>query len=443
MTERDALSVSDAMQLAKMALEQVAVRVIGEVTNVSLNYAAAVYFTLKDEAAQMPCLMWRNAYELCGFQLKDGLLVEVSGVFSVYAPKGRMQFQVRQMTLAGEGALRMRVAALARKLEAEGLMAEALKRPLPAFPERIAVVTSSRGKAVHDVLRTLARRYPVAEVLIAGVQVEGEGAIEAIVEGLRVAGSTPGVDVVILCRGGGSYEDLMPFNSEEVARAVRACPVPVVTGIGHEPDVSIADLVADVHASTPTAAAERVAPAVQEIEDRLSGLATRLGRGLVHVLQGCGHRLELLTNRTVLSDPDALLASFGLRLDAAIEVLARSLPARLERDALRVEEMRRTLSRMAPRITERFAHELTSTASRFRPVAPRLVERHEGSVALLAAQLDTLSPLAVLARGYAVCYDATGAIVRRARDVDVGNRVTVRLAEGRLGCLVQDREVPS
>jgi len=176
-----------------------------------------------------------------------------------------LQFVVRQLEPAGEGRLRMQVAELARRLEAEGLMSPERKRRIPSHPSRIAVVTSPRGKAVHDVLRTLRRRYPLAEVLVAGVAVEGDGAPSEIVEGLRVAAAAQ-PDVVLLVRGGGSYEDLMPFNAESVARAVVASPVPVVTGIGHEPDTSIADMVADLRASTPTAAAESVAPSVEELE---------------------------------------------------------------------------------------------------------------------------------------------------------------------------------
>ncbi|HEY5276575.1 MAG TPA: exodeoxyribonuclease VII large subunit, partial [Coriobacteriia bacterium] len=255
-----AFTVTEAMTLAKRTLEAVPLRVMGEVSELTDRSGyKAIYFTLTDGSSVMPCLMWRDAFELAGVQVREGMLVEVSGALTVYPPKGRMQFQVRSLQAAGEGALRMQVAALARRLEAEGLMRPERRRSLPEHPDRIALVTSPRGKAVHDVIRTLRRRYPIAELLIAGVTVEGAGAADAIVQGLHAAGAS-GADVVILARGGGSYEDLMPFNDETVVRAIAECPVPVVTGIGHEPDTSLADMVADLRASTPTAAAEAVAP---------------------------------------------------------------------------------------------------------------------------------------------------------------------------------------
>jgi exodeoxyribonuclease VII large subunit len=238
-----ALTVTEAMTLAKGALEGVRVRVVGEVSefNDKPGYKAA-YFTVSDGGAAMPCLMWRDQYVASGVTLRCGMLVEMSGSFSAYIAKGRLQFTVRS-ALAGEGNLRLQVAALARKLEGEGLMRPERKRPLPRYPQRIAVVTSPRGKAVHDVVRTLRRRYPLAELLVAGVAVEGEGAPAAIAEGLRVAGECR-PDVVLLVRGGGSYEDLMPSApSRSPERSLR-----VSSGRDRyrsEPDNSIADMVAD------------------------------------------------------------------------------------------------------------------------------------------------------------------------------------------------------
>ncbi len=277
-----ALSVSAAMGLAKNALETVVVRLVGEVSEVNDKPGyKAVYFTVKDEKASLPCMMWMSRYQASGVSLCVGALVELTGRFSLYAAKGRMNFDVFSVTLAGEGQLRLQVANLARELEAMGLMDPARKRPLPVYPETIGVVTSPRGAAVHDVLRTLRRRYPLARILFAGVPV-GAGAPAALIEGMqRVV--MDGAEVVLLVRGGGSFEDLMPFNDRRLARTIAACPVPVVTGIGHEPDTSIADMVADVRASTPTAAAEAVAPDRREIAARIparrpSGIAAAVPR---------------------------------------------------------------------------------------------------------------------------------------------------------------------
>jgi exodeoxyribonuclease VII large subunit len=438
-TPETAVSVADAMALAKGTLERVRLRVVGEVTDATIKPGyKAIYFSLKDESALMPCLMWRDAYESAGIVLADGQLVEVSGYFTAYVPKGRLQFQVRSIEVAGEGALRMRVAALARRLEAEGLMDERRKRLLPPFPQRIGLVTSPRGKAVHDVIRTLARRYPVAELVVAGVQVEGEGAAAEIVRGLSALAAEPGIDVIILGRGGGSYEDLMPFNDEGVARAVAASPVPVVTGIGHEPDTSIADMVADVRASTPTAAAEAASPDVSEVSGLLQAQHRLLGRALVHVVKAARHRLAVIESRSALRDSDVAFARQRQTLDMLALSLGRAIPDRLRRQSEALDRARDALRRLGPRQTAPAAEHAAQIAGRLVTSGHGLVERADAAVRLGAARLDALSPLAVLGRGFAVCYEAEGAVVRSWRDVAPGAGVRVRLAEGHLGCVVSD-----
>jgi exodeoxyribonuclease VII large subunit len=271
---------------------------------------------------------------------------------------------------------------------------------------------------VHDVVRTLRRRYPWAELLVAGVAVEGSDAVASIVRGLDAVYGA-GVDVVILARGGGSYEDLMPFNSEQVARAIVRSPVPLVSGIGHEPDTTIADMVADLRASTPTAAAEAVSCASSELASNVHQLSRRLVRGLVHAAQVSAHRLSRVADRRVFRDSDALLGQFALRLDGAATSLAVALPGRLERDSDRIGRMREALLRDGPRI-----------------VGPG-----EERLALARARLEDLSPMAVLNRGYAVCYDAEGKrVLRSPAGVAAGDRVRVRLEHGGLGCTVDSVE---
>jgi len=414
-----ALTVTEAMTAAKRALESVSLRVIGEVSEFSdkPGYKAA-YFTVCDADASMPCMMWRDAYLASGVELRSGALVEMTGGFSAYVPKGRMQFMVRSLALAGEGVLRMQVAALARKLEAEGLMRSERKRELPAYPTRIAVVTSPRGKAIHDVIRTLRRRSPMVELLVVGVQVEGVDASAAIVEGLRVA-SEACPDAVLLVRGGGSYEDLMPFNSEEVARAVVASMVPVVTGIGHEPDTSIADMVADVTASTPTAAAEAAAPSAVRIENQLEKMSRLLGGALAQRVRDARHGVGRLAERPVLADPRILLGRAAQAVDLAGQGLQRAIPERLRRDEERIAYVHRSLA----------------------GVGPRVVERSREKVAIASARLGDLSPLSILGRGYAVCYGPDGrTVVKSVDSVASGDRVGVRVADGRLGCVVETAE---
>lgn len=415
MSEQRALSVTEAMTLAKRTLEGVRVTVVGEVSefNDKPGYKAA-YFTVCDGDASMPCLMWRDAYVASGIPLRCGMLVELSGQFSAYVPKGRMQFSVKRLQLAGEGRLRMQVAELARRLELEGLTSPQRKKPIPRLPEVIGVVTSPRGKAVHDVIRTLKRRYPMAEVRLAGVQVEGEGAVDQIVEGLEVADAA-GCDVILLVRGGGSYEDLMPFNSERVARAVASMRTPVITGIGHEPDRSVADMVADLSASTPTAAAESAAPSIDELGSTLGREQVRLGRALQHLVAGYVHRLSRVAHRPAFSDPRSILAAPLQAIDVARMRLERAIPARLERDA----------------------HRLDVAAGRFARLAPQLTQSWGNRVAMGAARLDDLSPLKILARGYSATFlDDGRTVVRSVEQVDAGDAIRVRVSDGTLSCSV-------
>ncbi len=417
MAEPRALTVTEAMTSAKNALESVRLTVVGEVSefNDKPGYKAA-YFTVSDGGAAMPCLMWRDSYVASGVELRCGMLVELTGNFSAYVPKGRMQFSVRGLTLAGEGNLRLQVAALARKLELEGLMRAERKRELPRFPERIAVVTSPRGKAIHDVLRTLRRRYPLAELLVAGVAVEGDSAPAAIVEGLRIA-SESGAEVVLLVRGGGSYEDLMPFNSEEVARAVAACQVPVVTGIGHEPDNSIADMVGDVRASTPTAAAEAVAPDMAELQSVLLRERRALARALQNRVHTAAQRVARLAGRPVLRDPQAVLGPVTQRLDYVSMRLSRAIPERLARDSQRVEYL----------------------AGRILRAGPHLADRSRSRFEMAAARLEDLSPLAILGRGYSATFAEDGrTVVKSISQVQPGDLVQVRVSDGRILATVSE-----
>jgi exodeoxyribonuclease VII large subunit len=411
------LSVSQALALAKDSLEQISATIVGEVSELSDKPGyKAVYFTLTDEAAALSCLMWRNNYQRTGVELRQGMLVEVSGVFSVYAAKGRMNFDVKALRLAGEGELRLKVAALARKLEAQGLMDPLRKRPLPLFPAKVALVTSPRGKAVHDVLRTLRRRYPLAEVLIAGVPVEGNGAAASIIEGLTVAQAS-GAEVILLVRGGGSYEDLMPFNDEALAQAIAASTLPVVTGIGHEPDNSIADMVADFRASTPTAAAERIVPNQEDLASTLTHRESSLRRSLTMILTQARTTLAWLCGRTLFTDPSVLLRDYELALDGSTERLRQSLPRKLLRDSQLVDTMRARLALLGSNL-------LRSPTAAFE---------------LNAARLDGLSPLAVLARGYSIAYDGRGHVIDSVDAVDLHQQLRVRLADGSLICAVEEK----
>ena len=461
----NACSVTQAMNMAKRGLEQIRLTVVGEISEFSdkAGYKAA-YFTIRDDECSMPCLMWRDVYRASGLQLRQGMLVQVTGCFSCYPAKGRMQFTVRKIALAGEGNLRMQVAQIAQKLQAEGLMDPSRKRRTPALPARIAVVTSPRGKAIRDVMRTLRRRYPLGELMVFGVPVEGAGAPAAMCEALVAAQQAqPAPDVILLVRGGGSYEDLMPFNDEGLARCVAASTIPVVTGIGHEPDNSIADMVADRRCSTPTAAAEAVAPSVDELRQKLKNATRMLGDAYGGQVGRLSASLEKLADRRVWDDPHYLTGGFQQTLDMQSERLVRALPATLnarrsELDLLgqrlssaipeglsaRSHELEIAKSRLlaaGPTIVSRAAHDVELARANLEHLGPGLTERFEREVAVGAGKLDALSPLKTLSRGYSITYAADGAsVIDSADKAAPGDEIVVQLADGSLDCTVNNIE---
>lgn len=408
------LSVSEAMQAAKRSLESITVKLIGEVSEVNAKAGyKAVYFTVKDAGASLPCMIWLNRYHQSGVQLCVGQRVELTGRFTLYAPKGRMNFDVFSISLAGEGDLRRRVAELARRLEREGLMAASRKRPVGSLYEHIGLVTSPRGAAVHDVLRTIRRRFPVARISLAGVAVEGSQAPQGIVFGIDAC-VRAGCEVILVVRGGGSFEDLMPFNDERLARAIAACPVPVVTGIGHEPDTSIADMVADVRSSTPTAAAERVSPDSSTLLRELDARAASMSASQRLAIERYEARLGHIASRPLFKDPHLLFSTDLLTLDLLHDRLSRALPECLAKDSLHLNDMQRRLCDRAKTSFERFEHDL----------------------ALRAGRLHDLSPLAVLSRGYAIAKDEEGSVVRSIHAVHGGDRIDVAVSDGVISCSV-------
>lgn len=432
-----ALSVSAAMALAKGALEGVTVRIVGEVSELSNKPGyKAVYFTVKDKSAALPCMMWNNRYNACGVQLSVGALVELTGRFTLYAAKGRMNFDVSSVSLAGEGNLRLQVANLARKLEAEGLMSAARKRPLPLYPEKIGLVTSPRGAAVHDVLRTLRRRFPLAHVLLAGVPVEGAQAPAGIIDGMRTVVSA-GAEVVLVVRGGGSFEDLMPFNDEALARAVAACPVPVVTGIGHEPDTSIADMVADVRASTPTAAAETVSPSREQLDSLVGAYLRSFAVSMERSLEREHARVDRIAAHAAFRDPSSLVAQEAQALDYFADRLGRALPASLARDRAQAEGLSRRIRASLVRGVEQERQQVAVLDGRLRRSGERLTDPYARKLRLLMARLHDLSPLAVVARGYAIAHKEDGTLVTRASQVKTGDAMALTMAGGSVDCRVE------
>ena len=431
------LSVSEALGRAKAQLEGMTLVVEGEVSQFkdSPGYKA-VYFPVSDGAASMDCMMWRTRYMAGEVRLRPGLKVRLTGRFSVYPAKGRMQFEIFKLEEAGEGDLRARVARLARKLDAEGLMDPARKLAVPAFCERIVVVTSPHGKVKDDVARTLRRRNPLVRLQFCPVQVEGAGAAELMVRALHAAEQAR-PDAILLVRGGGSYEDLMPFNDEALARAVAASTVPVVTGIGHEPDTTICDMVGARRCSTPTAAAESVAPDLGELLGGLDAMAMRLGNALRRELAQRRATLDLVAVRPCLADPMRAIVEAPLReLDLAQDRLAAALPAGVERSRALLNDQASRLAAAMPARLMRAEQALEASRVRAVHAGQALLQPWSRALAVEAGKLQALSPLAVIARGYSMTRDEAGHVVSSVGGVVPGQALQVRLSDGALECTV-------
>lgn len=433
------LAVSEAVSIAHDTVASIpALTVIGEVSGFRGPNARSghCYFELKDEQASMSTIVWRGIYENCGFTLKDGLKIQMTGSFDVYRASGRLSFKAQSISLQGEGLLRQQVAELARKLEREGLMDPARKRSIPRFCTRVAVVTSLSGSVIDDVKRTLARRNPLVEVLIAPCAVQGTGASATIIRALAVAAEAR-PDVILLVRGGGSFEDLMCFNDEALARAVASCPVPVVTGIGHEPDNSICDMVSDRRQSTPSTAAESVALPLDELVSTINERERRLCAVLDRrVSDGCAtldaeERVMVQAVRTQLDASRSYLESLGSR-----PCLMSPLGALLERaESLDLTEER--LHATLPRVISYRAEGLDEVTRRVEALSSRMLRPFEERLVRSASTLEALSPLKVLSRGYSIVRDGmSGRVVLDASTLSVGDEIDVLLGTGELSATV-------
>lgn len=402
----------------------------GEIGNLTAAASGHIYFTLKDDRAQVRCVMFRSRAQLLRERPHSGDQVLLRARVSFYEDRGEFQLLVEHLEPAGDGALRRALEERKARLAAEGLFDLARKRPLPSAPGRLVLVTSQRGAAVHDVLTTLARRWPATEVLLLPVLVQGEGAAAAIVRAIDTASENALGDVLLLVRGGGSLEDLAAFNDETVVRALARCTLPTVVGVGHEVDFSLADLVADQRAPTPTAAAELVVPDRGEWLAALVQRQRRLLRALQHQMERRQQRVDYLARRLV--HPGERLRRLGDDLARLQRRLGLATNACLER---RRERQERLLLRLRAASPER---RITAGAGRLDSASGRLVRgqalllRARGeALASAAARLHALSPLATLGRGYAIVSRPPDlAVVRSAAQLVVGERVRLRLRTG-------------
>ena len=396
--EQHIFGVTEVNQLVKLLLDGEPmlqdVYVRGELSNYKMYPSGHHYFTLKDPEGALRCVMFRGQASRLRFRPENGMKVIAQGRITVFPRDGAYQLYCNALTPEGAGDLAVAFEQLKAKLHAEGLFDPAHKKPLPPYPERIAIVTSSAGAAVHDMIRILRRRYPLAKVILLPVRVQGAEAPPEIVGAIRYANRWKVGDVIITGRGGGSMEDLWAFNDERVARAIYDSELPVISAVGHEPDVTIADYVADARASTPSNAAEIAVPDQEALRQWLGGASTRLGRSESARLAALRQRLAALAEKRVLRDQMAY-----------------------------VQDKRMDLAHVQQRLGD---------------LAAALVAGKRQRVSVLGASLDAMSPLKVLGRGYAMAQGAGGNILRSWRDVRAGERVTVTLGEGGLLCAVEE-----
>lgn len=488
MPERKIWSVSELTAKIRDLLARpfTDILVQGEISNCRPAASGHCYFTLKDERAQIRCVCFRNQMRMLKFRLEDGQQVTVRGSVSVYEARGEYQMYVETVEPAGAGALQLAFEQLKKRLEAEGLFSAAHKKPLPALPGRIGLVTSPTGAAVRDVVRILRRRFPGVHLILFPVRVQGEGAAAEIARAVRYFSAAKSVDVLIVARGGGSLEDLWAFNEEAVARAIFECAIPVISGVGHETDFTIADFVADVRASTPSAAAELVIQTRAELEKHIRDLHGALAGALRYRISEAFRRLHELAARRGFGRPRDLLRQRRQRADELHLRLTRGLQAQLDRSRKRfttaqhslarfdfhrrIAAIRQHLDALGARSARALGVRLDAARRRFTAAqlrvrsadlrgrlaalvlradrrrgelvraAEKMLRRKRELLARLAVQLEERSPARVLDRGYAIATDAGGQILRDAAQVALGDTVRLQLSRGRLISEVKKKE---
>ena len=423
MDSSQAVSVSQLNRRVKSLLDQGIGRiwVEGEISNLSRPASGHIYLTLKDDSAQVGAAWFRQRQRGPAHQLKNGDKVLAYGRVSLYEARGNYQLIIEQIEPAGEGVLKRRFDALKKKLLAEGLFDDDRKQSLPTLPSRIGVITSPSGAAIRDMLTVLERRFPAIPIIVYPAAVQGDAAPTELIGALQTAVARDECDVLIIGRGGGSLEDLWAFNDEQLARAISDCPLPIVSAVGHEVDVTIADFVADVRAPTPSGAAELVVPDQADWLQRIAALASRLARVGTRALEDRAQQLDWLARRLTVSSP----------------------MASLERQAERLSRLRQQLLLAARSASDASRHRLERLHTRLMAAGRRKLADVGHRLALAGRALDAVSPLATLDRGYAiVTSESSGRVLTQAGDVAAGDDIRARLADGELLATVKDGGKP-
>ena len=435
-----ALTVSELTRQVKSLIEMGVGRVwvAGEISNWRVSPAGHAYFTLKDEKSQLSAVMFKGKISRLKFEPESGLEVILNGQVTVYEQRGNYQIICDGMQPKGMGALQLAFDKLKAKLDAEGLFDEAIKKPLPMLPKKIGIVTSPTGAAIQDMLNVLGRRYAGLHVLLYPARVQGDEAAAEIVAGIQAL-EEYGVDVIIIGRGGGSLEDLWPFNEEIVVRAVHECITPIVSAVGHEIDFSLSDFAADLRAPTPSAAAELVVQEHEALVDSVQQLSDRMLRAMGGMLEYFFARLERTQSSFVFRRPEELLRQQRQQLDEARMQLDRALQERVVEARHRLDGATRTLSLLSPDQHLERAHErLATLKQRLNTSARFTLDAKRAAFHPVVAHLDALSPLAILGRGYALVRKEDGSLVRTAGDLQVDDKVELTLGAGSASAVIEE-----
>jgi exodeoxyribonuclease VII large subunit len=444
--EPKVLSVSDLNRFAQNLLEEnfSNVWVEGEITNYKgVHSSGHCYFKLKDEKAQIDITAFRGVMGTVRFKLADGLKVLIQGRVSLYPQRGQYQLVASSIEPRGLGALQLAFDQLKKKLAAEGLFSEERKRPIPAFPERIGIVTSPTGAAIQDILSVINRRFASVQILIYPAKVQGEGSKEEIAQGIRYLNENhPELDVLLVGRGGGSIEDLWAFNEEIVARAIAGSQIPVISCVGHEIDYTIADFVADLRAPTPSAAAEIVVKNKKDLRATVDSLFARVQQSLLSTLEHAAERVRGLARSTVFSRPERMFEEKIQVLDGLSENMARALNQSLEQRKASLHLLSSKIRLLSPQTLlsekEKFLQVLSD---KLQATLDRRLQTSREALRASAGQLEALSPLAVLSRGYAIAWASDGTILKSARQASAGDRIRVRLHQGEVRATIHESSI--
>jgi len=437
---RDVISVTSLNRMARSLLENHFgnVTVEGEISNLSTPGSGHWYFTLKDEGSQIRCAMFRNSNMSVRFRPRDGMQIIVRGRLSIYEGRGDYQLIASSLEESGDGALRRRFERLKQTLSEEGLFASEHKRVMPEHIRHIGVVTSATGAVIRDIVSVLGRRFPAIKITLLPVPVQGIEAVAAIVKAIGLANrrsSELGIDVLIVGRGGGSLEDLQAFNEEAVARAIFESTLPIVSAVGHETDFTIADLVADLRAPTPSAAAELLSPDQDEMLSMFSGFQQLFGKLIKERLQRSSQQLLWLLKQ--LKHPGRRLQEHAQTLDMLEGRMLRATRQHLTSASRDLQELQRRLHARSPAHTlQQLNNQLETTLQRLHRGMLQRLSSQQAQIAQLARSLDGVSPLNTLQRGYSISFDSKGQVVRELRAVQVGDSLTTRLADGSISSVV-------